>query len=117
MARGGRNKYRAKKTPCRQGHTHASGREAKRCDELHLMLRAGDIEDLELQPQFWFAIDGRQLKHENGRRVGYKADFLYTDRHSGTRIVEDSKGASVRDWPIRKAIFKALNPHLVLREV
>ena len=113
-----RNKFFAKKTPCRQGHVHHSAREAKRCNELHLMLRAGDIEDLELQPQFWFAIDGKQVKHENGRRVGYKADFSYVDRHSGARIVEDSKGP-FRDnaWTLRKAIFRALHPELVLREV
>lgn len=116
MSRG--NKFFAKKTPCKQGHTHASGREAKRCNELHLMLRAGDIEDLELQPQFWFEIDGKVIKHSNGRRVGYKADFLYTDRREAVRVVEDAKGP-FRDnaWTLRKAIFKALNPHLVLREV
>lgn len=112
------NKFFAKKTPCHGGHTHASKREAKRCDELRLMLRAGDIEDLEQQPQFWFIINGLPVKHANGRRVGVKLDFAYTDRHSGARIVEDSKG-NYRDdaWTLRKAIFKALHPDLVLREV
>jgi hypothetical protein len=115
---GGGNKFFARKTPCRQGHTHASSREAKRCNELHLLLRAGDIEDLELQPQFWFQIDGKQLKHDNGRRVGYKADFRYVDRQTAARVVEDSKGP-FRDnaWTLRKAIFKALYPDLLLREV
>lgn len=116
MARG--NKFFAKKTPCRHGHTHASAREAKRCNELHLLLRAGEIEDLELQPQFWFSINGHQVKHENGRRVGYKADFRYTDRQTAQRVVEDSKGPFRDDaWTLRKAIFKALFPHLLLREV
>lgn len=112
------NKFFARKTPCQHGHTHASGREAKRCNELHLLLRAGDIEDLQQQPQFWFEIDGKPLKHENGRRVGYKADFGYTDRHSAARIVEDAKGP-FRDnaWTLRKALFRALYPQFVLREV
>lgn len=111
------NKFFAKKTPCRAGHTHASKREATRCDELHLLLRAGEIESLEFEPQFWFEVHGRQLKHDNGRRVGYKADFMFWDRHSGAHIVEDTKGFTVRDWPLRKAIFRALYPDLVLREV
>jgi hypothetical protein len=112
-----RNKFGAKKTPCGQGHTHDSKREALRCNKLHQLEADGYITDLELQPQFWFTIDGRELKHDNGRRVGYKADFLYTDLVEGVRVVEDSKGATARDWPIRKAIFRVLNPHLVLREV
>ncbi len=113
----GGNKYFARKTDCAHGHTHASKREAGRCDTLHAMQAKGGIADLEIEPQFWFAIDGKQLKHGNGHRVGYKADFLYTDLITEERVVEDVKGVSVRDWPLRKAIFTALNPHLVLREV
>lgn len=112
------NKFYAKKATCRNGHVHASKREAGRCDELHLLLRAGEIEDLEQQPKFFFAIDGRQLKHDNGRRVGYTADFAYTDRQTAARVVEDSKGAYRDDaWTLRKAIFRALYPDLLLREV
>lgn len=112
-----RNKYSARKTLCRAGHTHDSGKEARRCDELHLLLRAGEIEDLEQQPRFYFTIDGRQVKHDNGRRVGLTADFAFIDRQTGRKVVEDSKGMVVRDWPIRKAIFRALYPDIILREV
>jgi hypothetical protein len=117
MMRRGGNKYGAKKTHCSVGHKHDSKREASRCEKLHQLEADGYISDLELQPQFWFDIDGKPLKHDNGRRVGYKADFLYTDMVEGTRVVEDAKGMAARDWPIRKAIFRALNPHLILREV
>jgi hypothetical protein len=115
MKRG--NKYGAKKSLCAQGHTHDSKREAARCDHLHLLELAGEIMDLEVHPQFWFEIDGKQLKHLNGHRVGYKADFLYTDMTTAARVVEDVKGMTARDWPLRKAIFSALNPHLELRVV
>jgi hypothetical protein len=92
--------------------------EAKRCDELHSLLAAGYIDDLLVFPQFWFVINGRQVKHDNGRRLGYCADFEYTD--NGRQIVEDVKGSKAtdsRDWPIRKALFKALFPHHDLREI
>jgi hypothetical protein len=115
MAR--RSKYNARKTNCAIGHVHDSKREAKRCEKLHQLEADGYITDLEIQPQFWFTIDGKPVKHDNGRRVGLRADFLYTDCVEGVRVVEDAKGYSVRDWPIRKAIFRALNPHLELREV
>jgi hypothetical protein len=113
-----RNKFNARKTVCAQDHLHASKREALRCDELHKLEAAGEILDLEIQHQFWFEIDGKPVKHAGGRRVGYKCDALYTDAKTGDRIVEDSKGAYRDDaWRLRKAVFRALFPHLVLREV
>ena len=111
-------KWKAKKAYCREGHKHDSISEAKRCDELHIMLAAGEIEDLLVWPQFWFVINGRQVKHDNGRRLGYKADFQFTQ--NGREVVEDCKGSKSvdsRDWPIRKALFKALFPEYELREI
>ena len=58
---------------------------------------------------------GRDLIHENGRRVGVRLDFIYTEK--GRRIAEDSKGKAARDWPLRKAVFRACFPQIELREV
>lgn len=111
-------KWKAKKAYCKEGHKHDSIMEAKRCDELHLMLAAGEIDDLIVWPQFFFVVNGIQVKHDNGRRLGVKLDFGYT--LDGKEIVEDVKGAKAvdsRDWPIRKAVFKALFPTYELREI
>ena len=110
-----RNKYNARKTPCNFGHTHDSAREAKRCNDLHILERAGEITHLETQKAFKFSIDGRAVKLKNGHHAGIKIDFLY--RENGQAIAEDSKGFVVRDWPLRRAIFCALYPHIELREV
>jgi hypothetical protein len=107
-------KYRAVKAQCNAGHTHDSKREAIRCNELHALEAAGEISDLMIHPQYWFVINGRQLKHSNGRRVGYKSDFEYVE--NGMLVTEDVKGVVVRDWPLRRAVFKALYPHHYLRE-
>jgi len=107
-------KYRAVKSQCRTGHTHDSKREAIRCNELHDLQAAGAISDLIIHPQYWFVINGRQLKHGNGRRVGYKSDFQYVE--NGINVTEDVKGVVVRDWPLRRAIFIALFPGHQLRE-
>jgi hypothetical protein len=107
-------KYRAVKAQCGAGHTHDSKREAMRCNELHILEAAGEITDLMIHPQYWFVINGRQLKHPNGRRVGYKSDFEYIE--NGMLVTEDVKGVVVRDWPLRRAVFKALFPNHDLRE-
>jgi hypothetical protein len=107
-------KYRAVKAQCGAGHTHDSKREAIRCNELHILQVAGEITDLMIHPQYWFVINGRQLKHPNGRRVGYKSDFEYIE--NGMLVTEDVKGVIVRDWPLRRAVFKALFPNHDLRE-
>ena len=107
-------KYRAVKSQCNAGHTHDSKREAIRCNELHLLQDAGKITELIIHPQYWFVINGRQLKHPNGRRVGYKSDFEYIE--NGMLVTEDVKGVIVRDWPLRRAVFMALFPNHLLRE-
>jgi hypothetical protein len=107
-------KYRAVKMQCAEGHTHDSKREAIRCNELHALQATGQISDLTVHPQYWFVINGRQLKHQNGRRVGYKSDFQYVE--NGLLVTEDVKGVIVRDWPLRRAVFIALFPDHQLRE-
>lgn len=110
------NKFGAKKTACQHGHTHDSRAEARRCNELHLLARGNAITDLVVQPQYWFVVDGRQVKHACGRRVGYRADFAYTE--NGRQVVEDVKGGYRDDaWTLRKAFFRALFPDHELREV
>jgi hypothetical protein len=111
------SKYGAKKTDCANGHTHDSKREAIRCDQLHLLQRGQAITNLRVQHQFWFVIDGKQLKHSKGRRAGFKADFFYTEVPSLKDVAEDSKGYTVRDYPLRAALFRALFPMIELREV
>lgn len=109
------NKYRARTTRCHAGHSHPSAKEARRCNELHLLLRAGEISGLEREPVFRFAINGRAVIHDNGRQASYRPDFVYR-RADGQQVAEDTKGYAARDWPLRKAIFRALYPDIVLFE-
>lgn len=107
------NKYRAKKTACNQGHMHASGREARRCNDLHLLQRAGAISGLQQQPVFRFSVDGRPVKLANGQQAKLTADFFYVE--NGRKICEDVKGFTVRDFPLRWALAKALWPDIEFR--
>lgn len=114
MSRSG-GKYGATKTACNLNHRHASKLEAKRCNDLHLLERAGEISALNVEPQYWFAPNGIQLKHDNGRRIGYKPDFVYVEQ--GKLVAEDCKGFHARDWPLRKAFFQMCFPAIELREI
>ena len=109
------SKYFAKKTACNHGHTHASKREAKRCDELHILQRDGQISDLEIEPTFHFVVDGEPLKMRNGHKAKYRPDFIYVE--NGQEVAEDVKGFVVRDFPLREALFRRLFPTIQLRIV
>ena len=111
------SKYGAKKTPCNQGHTHDSKREAKRCDELHLLQRAHEIMSLQIQPRFEFVISGKPVMMKNHQAARFTGDFAYVEVKSQKQVVEDSKGFVVRDYPLRAAIFRHLFPQIELREV
>ena len=107
------NKYGAKKTTCVYGHKHDSKREASRCIDLHMMENCGLISDLKVHPKFKFEVNGDWLKLRNGQIAGYTADFQYME--NGKLIVEDIKGMIVRDFPLRSALFRHLNPDIILR--
>lgn len=111
------HKYRAIRTPCNQGHSHPSKREARRCDELHLLQRSGHISELHVEPPFLFVIDGRQVKFPNGRRAGYKPDFGYLE--SGQKVVEDVKSSATMTEAaaLRLTLFRHLFPEIELRIV
>ena len=86
-----RSKYGAKPTVV-DGIRFHSAKEAKRYQELKVLLKAGEIHDLALQPAFDLDVIGGFVKDVRYRIGGYKADFQYTEWRTGKRIVEDVKG-------------------------
>ena len=85
------HKYRAK--PCViDGNRFASQAEGRRYQELQMLMRAGKISCLTLQPIYNI--------HTNGKVVGkYLADFRYLDHETSKVVVEDVKGY---DTPLSK---------------
>lgn len=100
-------KYRAQKTACAAGHTHDSKLEAGRCDDLHALQTAGQIERLTFQPEFPIIINGRPV-------FKYVADFAYFT--SQCRIVEDVKGMITPVYRLKKKVVEACNPGCVITE-
>ena len=110
------NKYHAKKTIV-NGIEFASRKEAHRYQELLLLQRAGEIQDLQMQVKYVlipaqyetyarYGKNGNRLK--DGRRLierecSYIADFVYTI--GGQGVVEDTKGFRTKDYGIKRKLM------------
>lgn len=92
-------KYRNRKTD-----GYASAKEANRAAELHLLQRAGVIQDLREQVKYELIPAQRD---ENGklieRAVSYIADFVY--RNGGELVVEDTKGVRTKEYVIKRKLM------------
>jgi len=115
--RPGGNKYGARKADCRHGHTHDSGREAKRCNELHILEQQHVIGFLKIQPRYEFIISGKPVKMKNGQTARFTPDFSYVELRNMKAVAEDSKGMITEAYRLRAALFRHLNPMIELREI
>jgi hypothetical protein len=88
MRQAPRSKYHAVPTVV-DGVRFASKAEARRYGELKMLEKAGDIFDLQLQPEFELCA----WQNGNSPVVGkYRADFSYLDVRARKSVVEDVKG-------------------------
>jgi hypothetical protein len=94
------NKYNAVKTTI-NGITFDSKREASRYQELMLLQRAGQIQDLALQVPFAITVNGKKI-------CKYIADFQYVDVSTGKTVTEDSKGYRNQVYIIKRKLVEAL---------
>ena len=89
----GKTKYGSRKAE-RGELRFDSQKEARRYDELMVMLRARIISDLRLQPQFTLQESYVTETGERIRAIRYTADFSY--RFGGKLVVEDVKSTATR---------------------
>lgn len=98
-----RNKYGAVKTVV-DGITFPSKLEARRYGELKILELAGEITDLELQPEYElqprFKFEKRTI-----RPITYRADFRYTVVATGEVKVEDTKGVATEAFNLKKKMM------------
>lgn len=91
------NKYNAKRSLF-DNIWFDSQKEKQRYVQLKLMLKAGKISDLELQPRYDIDVNGQRI-------CFYKADFRYVE--NGKTIVEDVKGMKTAVYNLKKKLVKA----------
>jgi len=93
------NKYRNTPTEV-DGIKFDSKAEARRYSELMLMMAAGEIGEVVLQPRFVISINGTKI-------CTYVGDFEYHRR--GVRVIEDVKGVKTPAYRIKKKLMKAVH--------
>jgi len=109
MWRKRKNKYGAVRTECRQGHTHPSKKEAKRCDELHLFQKAGKVSNLSIQPELMLLPPLKKGYRQEGfthRGIKYIGDFKYYDKVKKGWILEDVKGFKTPVYRLKKKMVQ-----------
>ena len=108
------SKYHSQKVVA-DGEVFDSRKECRRCQELKLLEKAGEITDLRRQVPFEIIPDQREpdrIGPRGGRKKGriierkavYIADFVYNDR-SGQEVVEDCKGMRTKDYIIKRKLM------------
>jgi hypothetical protein len=104
-----KNKYKAIKTEV-AGVTFDSRKEARRYSELKLLERAGQIRQLQCQPEFILVAGGQVI-------CKYFGDFSYFENNK--RVVEDVKSGPTKTpvYRLKRKLLLALNPGLDHREV
>ena len=105
------NKYRNKKVIV-DGEEFDNKKEGNRYKELKLLLKAGKISNLELQPRFLLQ-DGFKKNGRTFRKIEYIADFKYIE--NGKTIVEDVKGMQTDVFKLKHKIFEKVYPNLELK--
>ena len=109
-----RSKYGNKKTVL-GNVVYDSQKEANRAFELGLLLKAGEIKNLERQKRFELI-----PKTETERAVFYVADFCYLEVRTNKIVVEDVKSPATKknkEYIIKRKLFKYLYKNYEFREV
>lgn len=94
------------------GYTFDSAAEARHYKELALMELAGEISQLELQPEF-VLMPGFRRDGVFYRGISYKADFRYV-RSDGVTCVIDVKGAVTDVYALKRKLLLRILPDDVL---
>lgn len=104
------SKYNNRKVEL-DGFTFDSQKEARRYSELKILVRVGEISELELQKSFVLA---ESVKFNNEPRakpaIRYVADFSYME--NGVMIVEDVKSKTTKSLPayrLKKHLMKSIH--------
>lgn len=95
-----KNKFNARKITI-DGITFASQKEGKRYCDLLLLVAAGEIFNLKLQPRFPIIINGVKV-------CTVVADFQYLEQGASHKTVEDVKGFLTPVYKLKKKLMKAV---------
>lgn len=108
------SKYKNKKVVV-DNVTFHSIKESERYLELKMLLKAGKIQALELQPKYRILNAFTDFEGKKHRETYYIADFCYCEAENF--IVEDVKGFKTAVYQLKKKMFLATHRNIVFREI
>lgn len=108
-----KGRVRGTKATVVDGIKFQSKKEGRRYAVLRQSERAGIIENLRLQVPYELQGADGPLLTPTGRKMIYKADFVYFDKRIDAEVVEDSKGWATDVFKIKKAILAAQGVQVV----
>jgi len=110
-----RHKYNARPVEV-DGIRFDSKLEAKRYQELQILVAAGEIHGLQLQPRFELQESFRDAHGKKHRAINYVADFQYVENATDELVVEEVKGFKGNPvWRIKHKLFLYRYPNVELR--
>lgn len=99
--------------PCEaDGYRFDSQAERDRYFELRLLLRTGDITELQVHPVYQLQESFRGPNGKRVRAITYEADFSYL--RDGQRVTEDVKGVETAAFKIKAKMFLYAYPDIEL---
>lgn len=111
------SKYHNRRTTL-DGYTFDSKAEARRYEELKLLVAAGEIRDLEVHPRFEL-IPAFYAGEKGGgklvRATYYEADFRYIDNSRAEFVIEDVKGVQTEGFKLKRKMFMYKHPNADFR--
>lgn len=89
-----------------------SAAEGRRYQQLRMLERAGEIQDLRVHPRY-VIIDALRVGSRREKAIVYEADFAYTE--GGLPVVEDVKGVETAVFRLKRRLFLQRYPDVVFR--
>lgn len=108
------SKYHAKRATV-GAEVFDSRKEARRWTELQLLQRGGEIRDLRRQVKIELVGRDGALRSATGRKLSYRADFVYFDCRHGYEVIEDAKGFQTPEYKLKRAVLAAQG--IIIKEV
>lgn len=102
--RASRNKYGNSSCRCSQGHIHDSRFEARYCDQLAMLVKAGEIKSYRTQVRYPLKMNGVTI-------TSHIVDFEVVE-NSGKIHIEECKGVATREWRIKHKLFEQCYPDI-----
>ena len=99
-----RNKYSATGCRCKKNHYHDSRGEARYCDELNLLEKAGELQEYKTQVNYDLYINDKKI-------CRHIVDFEVINKE-GKKEIHEFKGFSTALWQLKRKIFEAVYPDI-----